>query len=332
MTDATKKIAILMFQDGLALDATGPAEAFSIANGIVKGADKAYDLRFVSAGGGPVRMSSGMVVETERTSDTLLSNLDTLIVSGGPGAHFAAKDRALLDWIRKAGRQVNRICSVCSGAFILAEAGLLDNRRAVTHWDSVDQLRADYPAIRVDMDPIFIEDGNVWTSAGVTAGIDMTLALIGKDHGAGVSSSVARQLVVFLQRPGGQAQFSQPLKAQSDNQDGSTPIVRISSLIAENLSQDLSVANLAEMAGMSPRSLARVFENRRDGLTAAKLVENIRVEAAVRALSQTAKPIKSIAADCGFRSEERMRCAFIRRFGVPPGSYRDRFNPPEAAE
>jgi transcriptional regulator GlxA family with amidase domain len=220
---------------------------------------------------------------------------------------------------------------VCSGAFLLAEAGLLDGRDAVTHWALSDEFRARYPKVKLALDPIHVKDGNVWTSAGVTAGIDLALALIRRDFGAEVSMAVAKQMVVFLERPGGQAQFSAALLAQAAARERGDVLRGIASYVAGNLEKDLSVAALARQARMSPRSFARLFDDRPDKLTPAKLVESIRVEAAARALSQSRDPVKRIAALCGFGDEERMRRAFLRTLGVAPSDYRARFEMAKSA-
>lgn len=326
-----RRIAFLAFDGALATDIAGPSDAFGIVNRLHEDESlpslpkPAYEIRYLSLRGGAIRASSGLILETERPSARLLAGLDTLIVSGGSWMLETIKDRALVRWIAKSAPQARRVCSVCSGAFLLAEAGLLDGRNAVTHWAMVDEFRARYPAVKLALNPIFVEDGKVWTSAGVTAGIDLALALIRRDLGAEIAMRVAKQMVVFLQRPGGQAQFSAALLAQETQAAKGDPLLAITAHIAAHLDRDLSVAALAEQAGMSPRSFARLFARRADGLTPAKLVEATRVEAATRALSETQAPIKQIAAQCGFGDEERMRRAFLRKLGVAPSAYRERF-------
>lgn len=323
-----RKIAFVAFDGALATDIAGPSDAFGIVNRLHEDEvlpslpKPAYEVRYVSLRGGLVRASSGLTVDTERAGAKLLADLDTLIVSGGSWMLETIKDKALVRWIAKAAPHARRVCSVCSGAFLLAEAGLLDGRNAVTHWTMVDEFRARYPKVKLALDPIYVEDGNTWTSAGVTAGIDLALALIRRDHGAEIATRVAKQMVVFLQRPGGQAQFSAALLAQATAAKQDDPLLEIIAHIAANLDRDLSVNALAEHAGMSPRSFARLFSN---GLTPAKLVEATRVEAAARALSESQVAIKQIAAQCGFGDEERMRRAFLRKLGVAPSTYRERF-------
>jgi transcriptional regulator GlxA family with amidase domain len=323
-----RRIAFVAFDGALATDIAGPSDAFGIVNRLHEDETlpslprAAYDVRYVSLHGGLVRASSGLTIDTERVSAKLLADLDTLIISGGSWMSETIKDKALVRWIAKAAPRARRVCSVCSGAFLLAEAGLLDGRNAVTHWSMIDEFRARYPKVKLALDPIYVEDGKVWTSAGVTAGIDLALALIRRDHGAEIATRVAKQMVVFLQRPGGQAQFSAALLAQETASRRDDPLIEITAYIAANLDRALSVNALAEQAGMSPRSFARLFAN---GLTPAKLVEATRVEAAARALSESQSSIKQIAAQCGFGDEERMRRAFLRKLGVAPSEYRERF-------
>lgn len=326
-----RKIAFVAFDGALATDIAGPSDAFGIVNRLHEDEtlpalpNPAYDIRYISLQGGLVRASSGLTIETERASARLFADLDTLIISGGSWMLETIKDKALIRWIAKAAPHARRVCSVCSGAFLLAEAGLLDGRNAVTHWTMVDEFRARYPKVKLALDPIYVEDGNTWTSAGVTAGIDLALALIRRDHGPEIATRVAKQMVVFLQRPGGQAQFSAALLAQAMAAKKDDPLIEITAYIAANLDRDLSVAALAEQTGMSPRSFARLFDGREDGLTPAKLVEATRVEAASRALSDSQVSIKKIAAQCGFGDEERMRRSFLRKLGVAPSEYRLRF-------
>ena len=218
-------------------------------------------------------------------------------------------------------QRVRRLGSVCSGAFVLAEAGLLDGRRATTHWSVCDALAQRYPRVRVDPDPIFIRDGRIYTSAGVTAGMDLALALVEEDHGREIALHVARELVLFLRRPGGQSQFSAQLALQTTDHQ---PLRELQAWIAEHPSADLSVATLAARVAMSPRNFARVFV-RELGLTPARFVEQIRVEAARRRLEESAHGVDLIASECGFGSAESMRRSFVRTLRVPPSAYRSRF-------
>jgi transcriptional regulator GlxA family with amidase domain len=251
------------------------------------------------------------------SSDT---DIDTLVVAGGQGVIRAAEDAELLDWVRRRALRARRVASVCTGAFLLAATGLLDGRRAVTHWDYCDRLARAYPKVHVDPDPIFVRDGMIWTSAGVTAGIDLALALVEDDVGRGVALRVARHLVVFLKRPGGQAQYSAALTLQSTDDR----FAGLHDWIRTHLSDDLPLRRLAAEAGMSERSFIRRYRDA-TGLTPARAVERLRVEAARQLLLETRLPAKRIAARCGFGSEETMRRSFARTQGVSPQDYRQRF-------
>ncbi|GIL41266.1 AraC family transcriptional regulator [Rhodospirillales bacterium TMPK1] len=316
----------MLFDNALALDVTGPGDAFATANQFATARDRPYRLVYLSRSGGKIRTAGGLVVQTEPVAAFDLATLDTLIVAGGVAIEQAARDAALLDWIRTASRRARRTCSVCTGAWLLAAAGLLDRKRAATHWSKVDALRAAYPKVRVELDPIYVRDGKIWTSAGVTAGIDLALALIEDDFGAQRSLAVAKELVVFLRRPGGQAQFSNALAAQAQSaaQQEHARLDAVRDWMQDHLARDCSVETLAARAGMAPRSFARHFAAR-FGTTPAKRVEELRLEAAQRALHDGDAAIKQIAARCGFGDEERMRRAFVRRFGVAPSAYRARF-------
>jgi transcriptional regulator GlxA family with amidase domain len=245
---------------------------------------------------------------------------DTLVVAGGPGARTAVDDAALLDWVARASRKAKRTTSVCTGAYLLAAAGLLDNRRATTHWAYCDGLAA-YDKVDVDPDPVFIHDGDVWTSAGVTAGMDLALALVEEDLGPDVALAVARLLVVFLKRPGGQSQFSGALAAQQ----ATRPALReLQGWISGHLDEDLSVPALARRASMSERSFTRAFR-REVGQTPAAYVEALRVEHARTLLEDGAGSLDAVARSAGFASAEVLRRAFHRRVGVSPADYRARF-------
>jgi transcriptional regulator GlxA family with amidase domain len=260
-------------------------------------------------------------VITTSLSDCDRINIDTLVVGGGPGVHRAAAEAGLVDWFRLAAPNARRVCSVCTGTFVLAAAGLLHGRRAVTHWGSCELLSAQYPDVSVLVDPVFVHDRGIWTSAGVTAGIDLALTLLEDDLGHREAMRIARRLVVFLKRPGGQAQFSVPLSLQSSEDRA---FENISTWMQNNLGRDLRVESLAERAGMSPRTFARVFRQK-TGRTPGKAVEELRVEAARRALEESVASIKEIAARAGFQSEEHLRRAFRRRLHVLPQDYRVRF-------
>ncbi|GGA51260.1 AraC family transcriptional regulator [Nitratireductor aestuarii] len=323
----SRTIAFVLFDQALGLNLSGPAEVFSLANRHLAASQLGYELLFLSETGGLVRSSSGLALDTDPLTAIESTSLDTLIVVGGAGASAIGSDSPLVRWIRAAAANVRRTCSICNGAFLLAAAGLLNGRRVATHWCEVDVLKSMYPQVAVELDPIYLRDGTIWTSAGMTAGIDLALALIEEDYGRQISLSVARELVVFLHRPGGQAQFSNLLDAQTRlglSPGADTRLSRLPAWIMDNLSADLSVERLADAVGMSPRTFARRFSQVHAG-TPARFVEDLRLEAARRQLEETDMPIKRLASLCGFGDEERMRRAFIRRFGVPPIAIRDRF-------
>jgi transcriptional regulator GlxA family with amidase domain len=318
---AARRVVFVLFEDCLLLDFAGPLQAFELACETSAPGRAPYVWQICSLKGGPVKTSSGLEVMTSALADCDRRNIDTLVVGGGPGVHRAAAEPALVDWFRLAAPKARRVCSVCTGTFVLAAAGLLRGRRAVTHWGSCDLLRAKYPDVSVQVDPVFVHDRGIWTSAGVTAGIDLALTLLEDDLGHREAMRIARRLVVFLKRPGGQAQFSVPLSMQASEDRA---FEKISSWMQDNLGGDLRVESLAERAGMSPRTFARVFRQK-TGRTPAKAVEELRVEAARRALEESAAPIKEIAARAGFQSEEHLRRAFRRRLNVLPHDYRVRF-------
>ena len=266
-------------------------------------------------------MSNGIVVVPDSAMDEVVGSIDTLLVAGGAGTRRAASDPRVIRWVRDAAARSRRVTSVCSGAFVLAEAGLLDGRRATTHWEWCDTLAQRYPAIDVERDAIFVRDGNTYTSAGVTAGMDLALALVEEDLGAQRAREVAQQLVVFLRRPGGQSQFSAQLAAPAAER---RPIREVQDWIAANPAADLSVARLAERAAMSPRNFARAFRAE-VGMTPAAYVESVRVEQARIALEASDAQVETIADHCGFGTVETMRRAFHRRLGVGPAAYRSRF-------
>jgi len=316
-----RRLVFVLFEDCLLLDFAGPLQAFELACENAEAGRAPYVWQICSLKGGPVRTSSGLEVMTTSLSDCDRVNIDTLVVGGGPGVHRASAEAALVEWFRLAAPNARRVCSVCTGTFVLAAAGLLHGRRAVTHWGSCELLSAQYPDVSVLVDPVFVHDRGIWTSAGVTAGIDLALTLLEDDLGHREAMRIARRLVVFLKRPGGQAQFSVPLSLQSSEDRA---FENISTWMQNNLGHDLRVESLAERAGMSPRTFARVFRQK-TGRTPGKAVEELRVEAARRALEESVASIKEIAARAGFQSEEHLRRAFRRRLHVLPQDYRARF-------
>lgn len=314
------------------LDACGPMEAFWRAELELRrsrggGSDEtvAYRTRVASIEGGTLPTHVGLPVVVERLDALGDEPIDTVIVAGTFVADRMVLDARLVEWLARSAPRVRRVCSVCVGAFYLAAAGLLDGRRATTHWRSADELARCFPQVQVDADPIFIRDARggrvVWTSAGVTAGIDLALALIEEDFGHAVAMQSARRLVVFMKRPGGQSQFSAALDAQHC---ASPEFDALHAWMAANLHGDLSIERLAEHVRMSPRTFARRYVDA-VGRTPARTVEALRLEAASHALAQSGRPMKRIALECGFGSEQNLRRAFLRRFGVPPLDYRERF-------
>jgi transcriptional regulator GlxA family with amidase domain len=314
-------VDVLIFPRVQVLDVTGPVQVFATANDFVveAGGTPPYRLRLVAQDAGGVTATAGVGLAAQPLSRRGEA-LDTLIVPGGPGVGAAAENPVLLDWMRQRATQARRVASVCTGAFLLAAAGLLDGRRATTHWKYSASLARRFPAIRVEPDPIFLCDGSIWTSAGVTAGIDLALALVEEDLGRSMALAVARYLVVFLKRPGGQAQFSAALALQvTDDRFGA-----LHDWINGHLASDLSLSVLAEQAGMSERSFSRHY-TQAIGQTPARAIERLRVEAGRRLLSESRTPVKRIAQRCGFGSEETMRRSFLRLLAVTPQDYRSRF-------
>lgn len=305
------------------LDVIGPAEVFSTAGAV---AGDGYELEVVAPERGPLATSS-VSIHADRGIADCRGRIDTLIVAGGTGSRPAQDDVALIAWLRGAAARSRRIASVCTGALLLARAGLLDGRRVTTHWAWCDYLASRYPATRVDPDPIFVRDGNVSTSAGVTAGMDLALALVEEDLGPEVALEVARWLVLFLRRPGGQSQFSAQLAAQTAQR---APLRELQSWIPDHLNEDLSVPALALRACMSERNFARAFR-RETGMTPAAYVEAARVERARIALESGNLAVDALALQVGFGTVETLRRAFRRRLGVSPGDYRNRFRPRAAA-
>jgi transcriptional regulator GlxA family with amidase domain len=325
----SRRIALLVFPDVQSLDVTGPQEVFVAAHGLLHSthpADHGYDVRVISRDGAPLRCSSGLTIVPDGDFSHAPADLDTLIVAGGYGSREASLDGATLDWIAGASKRARRTASVCTGAFLLAAAGLLDGRRATTHWGAATELARLYPSVHVDPEPIFLRDGPVWTSAGVTAGMDLALALVEEDTSRDLALTIARHLVLFLRRPGNQSQFSATLAAQEPVRE---PLREARRHILENVGADLSVEALAQLAHMSPRHFARSFRAE-TGVTPARYVESVRIEAARRALEDTSAPVASIAAACGFGTAETMRRSFLRSLGVAPAEYRRRFYPTAA--
>jgi transcriptional regulator GlxA family with amidase domain len=314
-----RRVVIVALPEVQPLDVTGPAEVLFAATQVAGGESPAYLLDVVAPGGAPIPTCSGYALAPAGALEDVRGQLDTLLVAGGAGARNAGP--AAVEQVRALASRARRVTSVCTGAYVLAAAGLLDGRRATTHWQYCDDLQARHPAIAVERDPIFVVDGPVRTSAGVTAGMDLALALVEEDLGARVALEVARWLVLFVKRPGGQAQFSAQLAAQSAERE---PLRELQAWMVDHLASDLSVPALAARACMSERNFARAFKAE-TGMTPAVYVEALRVERARLALESGAEPIDAVARRCGFGTVETLRRAFARRLGVSPGAYRNRF-------
>jgi transcriptional regulator GlxA family with amidase domain len=305
-------IGVLVFPDFQLLDAAGPISVFEIAARVARAT---ASIRLLAAKPGPVRSSSS--VEMVARGLTRSSALSTLIVAGGEGVDAAATCDRTLGFVRGVAKRGARVASVCSGAFVLAEAGLLDGRRATTHWRRTRQFLAAYPNVKLEPDRIFIRDGNIWSSAGISAGIDLALALAAEDFGDEVAQQTARQLVLYHRRSGGQSQFSSLLELKA-------PAGRFGALLSwarEHLDAPLTVEHLAERAGMSSRHFTRAFIAE-TGTTPSKAVERLRIEVARQRVQSSGEAIELVAQSVGFRDPERMRRAFIRAFGQPPQSLR----------
>jgi len=320
-----RRVAVVTYPGGQTLDVVGPLEVFAGATRLRAHEDPAapppYSVEVLASAAGPVTMGSGVRLVADRAFPAVHTSIDTLILAGGGEVRDALRDRRLIDWVRRMRPRVRRLASVCTGAFILAEAGLLDDRCATTHWAAAGALARRYPRVTVEPDAIFVRDGSIYTSAGVTAGMDLALALVEEDLGHRIALTLARHLVLFLKRPGGQSQFSTHLAVQAAPRG---PLGDLPEWILAHLDGDLSVDALAAQAAMSPRNFARVF-TREMGTTPAKFVERARVEHARRRLEDSGIPLKTVAHQCGFGNAERMRRTFQRHLRIVPHDYRRRF-------
>jgi transcriptional regulator GlxA family with amidase domain len=321
---AAPLVLVVAYPDVQSLDVTGPVEVFATANRVAGRTQ--YRVEVAGPTADPITTSSGLLLTPHRAIGAVREAVDTLVVAGGTGTPDAVRDDDLIRHIDRLARRARRVTSVCSGSFLLARAGLLDGRRATTHWSATAQLARFFPDVVVKPEPIFVRDGNVWTSAGVTAGMDLALALVDDDLGRDVALEVARWLVLYLQRPGGQAQFSAHLEAQTASRQ---PLREVQTWIAEHLAGDLSVPALAARAGMSVRNFSRAFRAE-VGMTPADYVEVIRVEAARRALETSRDGIDAIARSCGFGTVATMHRVFRRRVHTTPARYRGNFAPSPA--
>jgi transcriptional regulator GlxA family with amidase domain len=324
-----RNVVIVVYPGVQSLDVTGPLEVLVAAQQLIAAegrSERGYRVTVAGLDGTPLSTSSGLEIVPNASLAETPKPIDTLIVAGGTGSEDASADEALRDWLVNAAPRARRVASVCTGAFVLAAAGLLDGRRATTHWASAAELARRYPAVAVDPEPIYLRDGDIWTSAGVTAGMDLALALVEEDLDREAALTIARHLVLFLRRPGNQSQFSATLAAQEPERE---PLREVQRYAVEHVAENLSVDALAERAHMSPRNFARAFAAE-TGITPGRYVERVRLEAARRALEDTAQPIAIVAAACGFGTAETMRRAFLRALDVAPAEYRRRYHSPAA--
>ena len=323
---AARRIGALAFPDVQILDVVGPLEVFSRTSRWLQDhgrrATPAYTVEIIGLRRGTFRASSGIGLIADHGFRDVGRGLDTLLIAGGKGTDRSLGNRALIAWVRRQSGWVRRLASVCTGAFILAETGLLKGLRATTHWGACDAFARRYPDVLVEPDTIYVREGSIYTAAGVPAGMDLALALVEEYHGRDVALAVARELVLFLQRPGGQAQFSAQLAVQLAERE---PLRELQAYILDHPRSDLSVETLSRRVAMSPRNFARVF-TRMVGTTPARFVTSIRVETARRLLEETSKDLRSVCSMSGLGTTESMRRSFLRVVGVTPGQYRQRFH------
>lgn len=317
---AVREIAIVIHEGVQALDVAGPLDVFNAANDFLPAQDR-YDLKLVAREKSSVRCSNGMRMAPDMSFDEACRPFHTVLVAGGPALPHRPGCDAMSEWLRQWGVKAERYGSICNGTFALAHAGLIDGRTVTTHWLTSAELAARYPAASVEHDRIYARDDRLVTSAGVTAGIDLTLALVSEDHGSAISLSCAKTLVVIAQRQGGQSQFSPLLLPPADTV---APLGKVQAYVMDHIREAFPVERLAEIAGVSPRSIARLFV--RDlGVTPHEFIEGIRIDQARNLLEATELALKAIAYDCGFASPDQMRSAFQRRLGVSPVRYRENF-------
>jgi len=321
-----RTIVMLVYDGSVTLDICGPLDVFGFANFSLlatgRVSEPAYELKLYAREPGPVKTASGVRILADRAYADADETIDTLLIAGSNDVNNVLADRAMVSWLIGAAPKARRVASICTGTFLLAASGLLAGRRATTHWLFCDRLARDYPDVEVEPDRIFIKDDSLYTSGGVTSGIDLALALIEEDWGREVAALTARGLVVFLRRPGGQSQFSHFL---GGNAHARPDLNDLLIWIVNNPRADLSVEALAERMAMSPRNFARIF-TRETGMTPARFVEQTRIEAARCQLQQSQAPVEAVAECCGFGGVEQLRRSFIRRFKVGPREYRARFH------
>ena len=323
---AMRRVGFVVYDGANVLDLAGPMQVFATASEQSEqfGGSPSYEVRILSVAGGPIRCSAGPAMESEPIDRFEPGELDTLLVVGGHGAFQAAADVRLLEWLRRQGPRCRRIGSICTGTFVLAAAGLMQGRRVVTHWDYIERFQASFPHVSVESDAIYLEDGPFWTSAGVTAGLDMALALVERDHGHALALRTARRLVFYLHRPGGQAQFSVHLEARSVR---SARLQKVVDRILERPTAKLGIESLARLAAMSTRTFLRSFQ-RELSMTPAEFIRRSRLETARRLLEQSRDAVEQVSIKAGFGSPAAMRRAFQTQLKISPRAYRERFRRP----
>jgi transcriptional regulator GlxA family with amidase domain len=312
-------VAIAIFPGVQALDVAGPVDVFAEANLFIDSRDR-YEVKLLAADSAPLRASNGITLTADETFDRH-SAFDLALMAGGPALPESVPDARLTAWLANVASQCPRYGSICTGAFALGHAGLLDGRNVTTHWQHAQQLATQFPKARVDFDRIYLRDDRLVTSAGVTAGIDLALALVTEDHGPQTALKVAKRLVVFSQRQGGQSQFSPYLTAPADE---TSPVAKVQAHVMANIRHNFTVKQLADVAGMSARNFARVFVQD-TGVTPHEFVERARMDAARKLLESSGAALKTVAYDCGFGTADRMRIVFTKRIGATPKQYRERF-------
>jgi transcriptional regulator GlxA family with amidase domain len=315
-----QKIGIVIHEGVQALDVAGPVDVFTEANSYIA-QDVQYETVLIASDHKPLRASNNMQMVADLSFEEATGGFDMLFVAGGPALPDAEPDPVFMEWLRAAPWRASIYGSICTGAFALGHAGLLDGRRATTHWQNAPKLAAHFPKAHIEPDLIYVRDGRLVTSAGVTAGIDLALALVGERHGPAVAVAVAKRLVVVVQRQGGQSQFSPYLTAQADP---ASPIARIQDHVMANIGSRHTLRSLADVVGMSTRNLARHFVQE-TGITPHQFIERARIDAARMLLEGSDRPLKAVAYDCGFGSADRMRVVFSERLGVTPAQYRASF-------
>jgi transcriptional regulator GlxA family with amidase domain len=323
---AVQRIAIVIHDGVQALDVAGPVDVFAETNAFIPAAER-YETMLVGANRAPLRASNNMQMIADLSLEETSGGFDLLLVAGGPALPYAAPDPQLTEWLRLAPSRASIYGSICTGAFALGHAGLLDGHRVTTHWQIAQKLAARFPAAIVEPDLIYVRDGRLVTSAGVTAGIDLALALVRRRHGPGVAVAVAKRLLVVAQRQGGQSQFSPYLTAPADP---ASPAARIQDHVMANISHRHTLESLAAFVGMSARNLARHFVQE-TGMTPHEFVERARIDAARMLLEEGDRPLKAVAYDAGFGTADRMRIVFSERLGVTPAQYRASFRQSKAA-